>query len=124
MRILIVDDDQEIRFALANVLQRKYKFTVVEACSGHEAIATLTKENDFSLIISDFQMDNGNGDVIVEFLKSQNVDVPLVFFSGSQEAKTAEICAPILRCFAKSEVLHLIEYVDGLQRQAAQRNVA
>lgn len=71
MRILLVDDDKEIRFALANVFQAKHKFTVVEAGSGQEAIATLTAKNDFSLIISDFQMDNGNGDIIVDFLKNQ-----------------------------------------------------
>lgn len=123
MRILLVDDDKEIRFALANVFQAKHKFTVVEAGSGQEAIATLTAQNDFSLIISDFQMDNGNGDVIVDFLKNQKIDVPLVFFSGSQEIKSAEISAPVLKCFSKSEVFHLIEYVEFFWNQTAQRAV-
>lgn len=123
MRILLVDDDKEIRFALANVFQAKHKFTVVEAGSGQEAIATLTAQNDFSLIISDFQMDNGNGDVIVDFLKNQKIDVPLVFFSGSQEIKSAEISAPVLKCFSKSEVFHLIEYVEFFWSQTAQRAV-
>ncbi|WP_409479844.1 response regulator [Pseudobdellovibrio sp. HCB154] len=123
MRILLVDDDQEIRFALANVFQAKHKFTVVEASSGQEAIAALTAKNDFTLIISDFQMDNGNGDVIVDFLKNQKINVPLVFFSGSQEIKSAEISAPVLKCFAKSEVFHLIEYVEFLWSQTAQRAV-
>lgn len=123
MRILLVDDDKEIRFALANVFQAKHKFTVVEAGSGQEAIATLTAQNDFTLIISDFQMDNGNGDVIVDFLKTQKIDVPLVFFSGSQEIKSAEISAPVLKCFSKSEVFHLIEYVEFFWSQTAQRAV-
>ena len=123
MRILLVDDDKEIRFALANVFQAKHKFTVVEAGSGQEAIATLTAQNDFTLIISDFQMDNGNGDVIVDFLKNQKIDVPLVFFSGSQEIKSAEISAPVLKCFSKSEVFHLIEYVEFFWSQTAQRAV-
>ena len=123
MRILIVDDDQEIRFALANVFQKKHRFTVVEASSGHEAVATLSTENDFSLIISDFQMDNGNGDVIVNFLKNQKVEVPFIFFSGSPEVKTAEISAPVLKCFSKSEIFHLIEYVEELCRQAPRRAV-
>ncbi len=123
MRILLVDDDKEIRFALANVFQAKHKFTVVEAGSGQEAIATLAAQNDFTLIISDFQMDNGNGDVIVDFLKTQKIDVPLVFFSGSQEIKSAEISAPVLKCFSKSEVFHLIEYVEFFWSQTAQRAV-
>ena len=123
MRILLVDDDKEIRFALANVFQAKHKFTVVEAGSGQEAIATLAAQNDFTLIISDFQMDNGNGDVIVDFLKNQKIDVPLVFFSGSQEIKSAEISAPVLKCFSKSEVFHLIEYVEFFWSQTAQRAV-
>ena len=123
MRILLVDDDKEIRFALATVFQAKHKFTVVEAGSGQEAIATLAAQNDFTLIISDFQMDNGNGDVIVDFLKTQKIDVPLVFFSGSQEIKSAEISAPVLKCFSKSEVFHLIEYVEFFWSQTAQRAV-
>lgn len=123
MRILLVDDDQEIRFALASVFQTKHKFTVVEASSGMEAIATLMTQNDFSLIISDFQMDNGNGDVIVSFLQNQKVDVPFIFFSGSQEIKSAEISAPILKCFAKSEVFHLIEYVEFLYKQTVRHAI-
>lgn len=119
MRILLVDDDNEIRFALANVFQAKLKFTVVEACSGAEAIATITSQDKFSLIISDYQMDNGNGQVIVDFLKNQQVDVPFIFFSGSPEIKDAEIGSPILKCFSKSEIYNLIEYVDNFSKQKA-----
>lgn len=123
MRILLVDDDKEIRFALAKVFQAKHKFTVIEASSGLEAIAQLSAQNDFTLIISDFQMNDGNGNIIVDFLKSEKVDVPFIFFSGSQEAKSAEISAPVLKCFSKSEVFHLIEYVEFLWSQTAQRAV-
>lgn len=113
MRILLVDDDKEIRFALANVLQAKHNFTVVEASSGAEAIATISSQDQFSLIISDYQMENGNGQVIVDFLKNQQVDVPFIFFSGSPEAKEAIISAPILKSFEKSEIFHLIEFVES-----------
>ena len=124
MRILLVDDDHEIRFALANVFQAKHKFTVIEASSGSEAIATLAAARDqFSLIISDFQMDNGNGQVIVDFLKNQKVDVPFIFFSGSQEVKATQLGAPILKCFSKSEIFHLIEYVDNLFKQNQKQRV-
>lgn len=123
MRILLVDDDNEIRFALANVFQAKHKFTVVEASSGAEAVATISTQDKFSLIISDYQMDNGNGQVIVDFLKNQQVDVPFIFFSGSQEAKAIETGAPVLKYFAKSEIFHLIEYVENFFRQHGQLRV-
>lgn len=123
MRILLVDDDQEIRFALANVFQAKHKFTVVEAGSGAEAIATISNQESFALIISDYQMDNGNGQVIVDFLKNQQVDVPFIFFSGSEEAKAVEVGVPVLRCFSKSEIFHLIEYVDNFFKQNGQLRV-
>lgn len=123
MRILLVDDDQEIRFALANVFQAKHKFTVVEADSGAEAIATISNQESFALIISDYQMDNGNGQVIVDFLKNQQVDVPFIFFSGSEEAKAVEVGVPVLRCFSKSEIFHLIEYVDNFFKQNGQLRV-
>ncbi len=123
MRILLVDDDKEIRFALANVFQAKHKFIVVEAGSGSEAITTISTQEKFALIISDYQMDNGNGQVIVDFLKSQQVDVPFIFFSGSQEAKAIEVGVPVLKCFAKSEIFHLIEYVDNFFKHNEQLRV-
>ncbi|MES2803506.1 MAG: response regulator [Bdellovibrionota bacterium] len=123
MRILLVDDDNEIRFALARVFQTKHKYTVIEACSGIEAIATITSQDKFALIISDYQMDNGNGQTIVDFLKNQQVDVPFIFFSGSQEVKAAEIANPILKCFAKSEIFHLIEYVENFFNKNDQQRV-
>ncbi|AZZ36333.1 hypothetical protein CIK05_05860 [Bdellovibrio sp. qaytius] len=123
MRILLVDDDNEIRFALANVFQTKHKFTVVEACSGSEAIATISSHDKFSLIISDYQMDNGNGQVIVDFLKNQQVDVPFIFFSGSQEIKATVVGGPVVKCFSKSEIFHLIEYVDNFFKQTVSERV-
>lgn len=121
MRILLVDDDKEIRFALASVFQAKHKYTVIEACSGHEAIYTLTKQPDVSLIISDFQMPGGNGDVIVDYLRKEKVEVPLIFFSASQEVKSISVAAPILKSFSKSEVFHLIEYVEAMGKVATSR---
>jgi CheY-like chemotaxis protein len=112
MRILLVDDDIEIRFALSNVLQMKHKFAVVEASSGLEAIATLDQHQDFTLIISDYQMDNGNGQSIVDYLVQKQITIPLIFFSGSTEVATAAVTPPIVRTFAKSEVFHLIEFVE------------
>lgn len=123
MRILLVDDDKEIRFALANVFQAKHKFIVVEASSGSEAITTISTQEKFALIISDYQMDNGNGQVIVDFLKTQQVDVPFIFFSGSQEAKAIEVGVPVLKCFTKSEIFHLIEYVDNFFKHNQQLRV-
>lgn len=57
------------------------------------------------------------------FLKIKKADVPFIFFSGSQEIKSAEMSAPVLKCFSKSEVFHLIEYVEFLWSQTAQRAV-
>lgn len=123
MRILLVDDDHEIRFALANVLKAKHSFTVVEASSGLEAIATISSQEKFALIISDYQMDNGSGQVIVDFLKNQKVTVPFIFFSGSQEAQAVEIGDPVLKCFGKSEIIHLMAYVEKFIKEIHKQTV-
>ena len=54
-KILIVDDDKEIRIALKEILE-KQQYIVVEASDGDEAISKIN--NDIDLIILDVMMPN------------------------------------------------------------------
>lgn len=59
-KILIVDDELDIRDILFYIVESKGEFPVEFAESGNVAIEKL-KSNSFDLVICDFNMPNGNG---------------------------------------------------------------
>lgn len=111
MRVLIVDDDMDIRFALTSVFQAKFNLTVVEATSGEHAIQTLIQEK-FNLIVSDLEMSNGDGLTIVDYLKEKKLDTPFIFFSGSKEIQAEDHAPYVLKAFSKDELLSLVDYIQ------------
>lgn len=58
--ILVVDDDERIRRAVRLVLKKILGHTVLEACDGREAIATL-RANSVDMVLSDVQMPRMGG---------------------------------------------------------------
>lgn len=76
-RILIVDDDRDVRNILGSVLgQRGLEVTV--AATGNEAIAALT-EKSFSVVILDLVMPDGDGfDVLGALGRTDPRSLPVV----------------------------------------------
>ena len=76
-RILIVDDDRDVRNILGAVLgQRGLDVTV--AATGNEAIAALTEQN-FSVVILDLVMPDGDGfDVLAALSRIERRSLPVV----------------------------------------------
>ena len=81
--VLVVDDDGNIRTLLRELLGQE-GYSVIEAASGTEAIATLRTSSP-DLIISDVQMADGSGYDVCRALRQQlGRDVPFVFLSGTR----------------------------------------
>ena len=78
MRILIVDDDKEIRIALKEILE-KQQYVVVEASNGDEAISKIN--NDIDLIILDVMMPNRDGITTCIEIR-ENYDMPILFLTA------------------------------------------
>lgn len=80
MKILVVDDNPEIRILIRNYLKRK-QFEVETASSGNEA-ANILKNQAFSCVISDISMADGDG---ITFTKDQRAignQIPIFLISG------------------------------------------
>ncbi|MEL6979209.1 MAG: diguanylate cyclase [Pseudomonadota bacterium] len=60
VKALVVDDSATARAQLTKLL-RKYRFEVIEAPGGREALETLTAHPDIRLMITDFNMPGMNG---------------------------------------------------------------
>jgi CheY-like chemotaxis protein len=83
-KILVVDDDQDIRLLL-NFILSKAGYNVVEAVNGAEALE-LIKKFKFNLIISDVKMPVMDGYELVKKLKevSETSSIPILLLTGSE----------------------------------------
>ncbi len=79
-KVLIVDDDEDIRALLCQVLRKD--FQVFQASSGNEAW-TMLQGQDFDAVVSDMRMPDGTGDELLLKIKKQFSDkVPVIIITA------------------------------------------
>jgi len=77
---MIVDDEKSIRVMLKRVLSDK-QFEIDEAADGREALEKI-KQGKYSAILLDLRMPEVNGIEVIEKLKEQDIDTPIVMMSA------------------------------------------
>lgn len=80
-KILVVDDDPNIRFLLCEVLQRE-KHKVTQASDGSEAIDLLHQAHEFELVISDLHMKRVDGIQVLRTVKEKRTDLEVLILTG------------------------------------------
>jgi len=86
-RILIVDDDQQIRDLIAVILETEgYQVRLAE--SGEAAVLQLSDER-FSLLISDINMTGMTGVDLLRFSRKQYQDMAVLMVTGVDDQETA-----------------------------------
>ena len=114
-RILIVDDDPDIRLSLLTFLEAQ-GYMCHEAENGHTALERLDSQ-DFDLIITDYQMPKMDGLELIKKL-SEYPDykgIPIIMISGSldrylhDQAFQAGVNAVLQKPYAGAELLSLVQ---------------
>jgi DNA-binding response OmpR family regulator len=86
MRILIIEDDEMILRALEfRLTKENYEVTV--ARTGKEAMVKLKSEN-FNLVITDLMLPFVMGMELLSYVKSLNIDTPVIILSAADEEAT------------------------------------
>lgn len=85
IRVLLVDDDESLRQLLAYKLKQDFGAVVDEVESGNEAIEMIKQAKAYCLIISDFNMPNGNGKELQDFLVENKVKSFFFFYTSENE---------------------------------------
>jgi len=81
-RILVVDDDETVRYFVRDTLQY-HDYTVTTAASGNEALALLdTSAVPFDLVLTDVIMPRMDGWQLAEKIRRKNPDTRVLFVSG------------------------------------------
>ena len=86
-RILIVDDDEQIRQLLVDYFQR-LGYEVTSAANGTEALGKLS-QNDIDCIISDLIMPDMDGLELLKQVRAQNLKIPFLIITGYPTIETA-----------------------------------
>ncbi len=86
-RILIVDDDEQIRKLLVEYFQQ-LGYEVKFAANGAEALGKLS-QNDIDCIISDLVMPDMDGLELLKQIRSQNLKIPFLIITGYPTIETA-----------------------------------
>jgi two-component system, cell cycle sensor histidine kinase and response regulator CckA len=119
-RILVVDDDSAVRRSVVRVLERS-GFDCLEADEGDAALALLLENPDISAVLSDLVLPGLSGFKLLERLRAERPELPLVAMSGYAEgAPTRSQALPpgvdfIEKPFASQD---LVAVVAGACRRA------
>ena len=92
-RILVADDDPDMRALVASALRRG-GYDVVEACNGMEAIACIaptvrTRRDGFDAIVSDVRMPELTGLDLLVALRCSRLETPVILMTafGDEEVR-------------------------------------
>ncbi len=79
--ILTIDDEENIRDSFRLFLE-DFEYTVIEACNGREGIEKIQQEKP-DLILCDLRMPDVDGLEVLQFLKDQELNIPIIVVSGT-----------------------------------------
>ena len=79
-RILLVEDEESVRFALARLLQR-LGFAVTATTNGSEALQ-LIEQHTFDLVLTDAVMPGMSGPELIRHLRQTRPDLRIILMSG------------------------------------------
>lgn len=92
--VLVVDDEEQIRFSISLHL-KKERYKVSVASDGTTALDNINHyavtSNPIDLLICDIQMSGMNGEELIDTLNQQQVKIPIIVISGYWERESAFI---------------------------------
>ncbi len=114
--ILVVDDDEDIRGVVKNILEEE-GYTVVTAENGSIALKELAN-HEYDLIISDVIMPDMDGMEFLRNLRKRNQEIPSIIMSGDpmgqkflQGARLLGARSSLSKPFTKGELLSTVRSV-------------
>ncbi len=93
-RILVVDDDPEVRHVTASFLSG-FGYDETEAGNGHAALDLLTRER-FDLVVADLAMPGMSGVELASEVKARVPGMPVLILTGHAEAMQIPADLPVL----------------------------
>jgi PAS domain S-box-containing protein len=88
-KILVIDDEEDIRIALKRVLKRE-GYEVELADSAESAISKIDSDDSYSLVISDIMMKGLSGLDFIKYISETHKNLPVILITGNPNLSSAE----------------------------------
>ena len=121
--VLIVDDEQPVREAIARVLSRA-GFAVETAEHAQAALNVLSTGKQFHAILTDLQMPGIKGIDFVRMIRERDLDVPVVILTGNPTLESAMSAVQyggfryLAKPFQNDEIVEVVRSACGMYRLA------
>ena len=125
IRILVVDDLEDVREMLSHLLPpqlRQFSVSIVEMPSGNSAITLLKRGEEFDFIISDYFMDDGSGVDLLLYLSEHHPNLPIVILTNHPQPSLPANNALFLGVIDKSRLDILAETISIALGRIGQRH--
>ncbi len=87
LRLMIVEDEADLREIVSLILGEELDCEFVEFGSGFRAIEHLETNSRIDLILSDFNMPNGNGAALEAYVRKNYPDIPFVLMTSNDRSQ-------------------------------------
>lgn len=114
VKLLVVDDCEDIRFLLSTLFsQMGYEVSVADC--GEQAMEVLQKDLGINIVITDILMPKGDGLWLLKAIQKLNLNIPVFFITaGSDISRTDAINLGVVDLFRKP--LNITEIEKALKR--------
>lgn len=85
MKILYCEDEESTRKGVCTLLESELEIEVLTGINAEEGMRLLEENSeDINLIISDYMMEGGNGDILYQYVKKHYPSLPFIFLSSEK----------------------------------------
>ncbi len=112
-KILLVDDEHSILQTLSELIVKQFGPIVEVATSAVEAMKKLEKSKDFHVVVSDYNMPDGNGLELANYMESKNLRSYFILFSGEENLLDLELSDRVIH-IQKPNVEKLLQTLEIL----------
>ena len=81
MKILLAEDDPVVSELVQMNLEALTMFEILSVNPGNDALELLEKHQDIGIVICDYTMPNGNGDIVYKYIKKNKLNIPFILIS-------------------------------------------
>jgi PAS domain S-box-containing protein len=117
--VLVVEDEANIRILLENTL-RRLSLKVLLAAEGEAGLALFkTHRADIALVISDLHMPGMDGLELIQAIRRETPDLPIIIMSGRIDRQTADTISTLKICGIVDKPFGYSQIVETLRKALA-----
>jgi two-component system response regulator HydG len=121
LRLLVVEDDPELRETLITGLSRR-GFLVASAADGDEAVASLARE-EFDIVLLDLRIPRRDGIQVLQGMRAEGHDAEVIIVTGHADIETAIEALKLHAFDYVMKPFRLVELIQVVNRAGEHRRL-